>query len=103
MNYYIINHNKKMEITNFINDYSHMPNDKFIQMLQTTIYNLVSNNSIELNKMIIKEFVGDIYDAIKIYRINVNITITKELFYQQLAYISIISKFQKEIEKLNKK
>lgn len=90
-----------MKIEVFMNDFL----DEYIShrecygditdLLDATIDNLVSSNTIDENKIIINNYCGDIYDAIllhKQYFPDDNIESTKELFYERLAFISMFIK-----------
>jgi hypothetical protein len=67
--------------------------DNYEKILETEINIIVSsNNTIGENQEIIIHYVGDVYDAMKLYNnININNYNNKEDFYKDLAYISLYS------------
>lgn len=65
------------------------------------IDNKVSYNSTDENIMIINEYAGGIYEALKLYKDEygeIEITDDKHLFYAQLAFVSLYRKFYDECE-----
>ena len=84
-------------VSDFLNEYiSHNDcYDDITDLLDATIDNLVSLNTIEENKLIIVDYCGDIYDAVVLhnkYFPDDDINTTKELFYERLAFISMFVK-----------
>lgn len=84
-------------VEEFLNEYiTHRDcYDNMIDLLDVTIDNLVSFNSIEENKEIINIYCGDVYDAMMLHKKHFpeeDITGTKELYYERLAFISMFVK-----------
>lgn len=89
----------KMEqfVNEFLNEYISYREcyDDFTDLLDATIDNLVSFNTIEENKEIIESYCGDVYDAMmlhKKYFPDEDITKTKDLYYERLAFVSMFVK-----------
>jgi hypothetical protein len=65
----------------------------FDDLLDATINDIVSHNTIEENKEIIIKYSGDIYNALNLYKIhlgNIDIIMNNmNCFYEQLAFISL--------------
>ena len=84
-------------VSDFLNEYiSHREyyND-ITDLLDATIDNLVSLNTIEENKLIIVDYCCDIYDAVVLhnkYFPDDDINTTKGLFYERLAFIAMFVK-----------
>ena len=75
-------------VNDFLNEYISYREyyDDMTDLLDATIDNLVSSNTIEENKIIINDYCGDIFDAISLhsqYFPNENINSTKNLFYER--------------------
>lgn len=96
-NYY----QRKMKIDVFVNDFLNEYisyrdcYDDMTDLLDATIDNVVSSNSIEENKQIIIDYCGDIFDALSLhnqYFPDDDINSTKDLFYERLAFISMFVK-----------
>jgi hypothetical protein len=85
-----------MKSETFIHDF-YSNNYKFENVadyLDNIIEEYVINNTIETNKEIITEFIGDIYESLKLYNkffgnVHDLYKKPKEFFYQQLAYIAL--------------
>jgi hypothetical protein len=79
------------------------------RFLENEINIIVNYNTIGENQEIIVHYVGDVYDAMKLYNNNDNKKIdidnynNKELFYKDLAYISLYTFLQATIQDLIKK
>jgi hypothetical protein len=89
----------KLEIfvSDFLNEYISYREyyDDMTDLLDATIDNVVSTNTIEENKIIINDYCGDIFDAISLhnkYFPDDDINSTKDLFYERLAFISLFVK-----------
>lgn len=67
--------------------------NNFDDLLDATINDIVSHNTIEENKEIIIKYSGDIYNALNLYKIhlgNIDIIMNNmNCFYEQLAFISL--------------
>lgn len=97
-----------MNFTSFVNDFitEFASNVDYYtniaDLLEFTLNEFVCSNSIETNKKIISEFTGDIFNAINLYRSHLgeieHIYTSMDIFYQQLAFISLFVKFYPEIE-----
>ena len=91
-------------IAAFINEFASSNNyySDIAELLDISIEEFVSNNSIEVNKKLICDISGDIFNAINLYRTHIgeidHLYSSMEVFYQQLAHISIFVKFYPEIE-----
>lgn len=87
-------------ITEFASNVDYYTN--IADLLEITLNEFVSNNSIDVNKKIISDITGDIFIAINIYRCHLgeidHLYKSMDLFYQQLAFISLFIKFYPEIE-----
>lgn len=84
-------------VYDFLNEYITYQDcyDDMIDLLDATIDNLVSLNSVEENKKIIEIYCGDVYDAMMLHKEHFpdeNITGTKELYYERLAFVSMFVK-----------
>jgi hypothetical protein len=84
-------------VSDFLNEYISYREyyDDMTDLLDATIDNLVSSNTIEENKIIINDYCGDIFDAISLhsqYFPDENINSTKDLFYERLSFISMFVK-----------
>ncbi len=89
---------RKMKLEIFVNDFlteyiSYREcYDDMTDLLDATIDNVVSSNSIEENKQIIIDYCGDIFDAISLHKKyfpDDDINSSKALFYERLAFISM--------------
>ena len=109
MNYITaLNSLSKMNFTSFVSDFivEFASNVDYYtniaDLLEFTLNELVSTNSIEVNKKIISDFSGDIFNAINLYREHLgeveHLYSSMDVFYQQLAFISLFIKFYPEIE-----
>lgn len=96
--------NPEIFVAEFINEFTSYPEcyDDVVDLLDATLDDIVSNNSIEENKVIITDYAGDIFVAINQY--NQYLGDVAELysdmsvFYEQLAYISLFVKLYPMIE-----
>jgi hypothetical protein len=84
-------------VSDFLNEYISYREyyDDITDLLDATIDNLVSSNTIEENKTVINDCCGDIFDAISLHKKyfpDDDIGSTKELFYERLAFISMFVK-----------
>ena len=84
-------------VNDFLNEYISYREyyDDITDLLDATIDNVVSSNSIEENKQIIIDYCGDIFDALSLhnkYFPDDDINSTKDLFYERLAFISMFVK-----------
>ena len=109
MNYITaLNSLSKMNFTSFVSDFivEFASNVDYYtniaDLLEFTLNEFVSTNSIEVNKKIISDFSGDIFNAINLYREHLgeveHLYSSMDVFYQQLAFISLFIKFYPEIE-----
>ena len=109
MNYITaLNSLSKMNFTFFVSDFiaEFASNVDYYtniaDLLEFTLNEFVSTNSIEVNKKIISDFSGDIFNAINLYREHLgeveHLYSSMDVFYQQLAFISLFIKFYPEIE-----
>jgi hypothetical protein len=80
------------------------------RFLENEINIIVNYNTIGENQEIIVHYVGDVYDAMKLYndnnkdkKIDIDNYNNKELFYKDLAYISLYTFLQATIQDLIKK
>jgi hypothetical protein len=82
------------------------------RILENEINIIVNYNTIGENQEIIVHYVGDVYDAMKLYndndnnknkKIDIDNYNNKELFYKDLAYISLYTFLQATIQDLIKK
>ena len=80
------------------------------KILENEINIIVNYNTIGENQEIIVHYVGDVYDAMKLYnndnndkKMDINNYNNKELFYKDLAYISLYTFLQATIQDLIKK
>lgn len=69
-------------------------NKNYKKIVKDEINSIIFNNTIGENQEIIIHYVGDVYDAIKLFNTNIKkMDIdkyeNKELFYKDLAYISL--------------
>lgn len=96
--------NPELFVADFINEFTSYPEcyDDVVDLLDATLDDIVSNNTIEENKIIITDYAGDIFVAINLY--NQHLGNVAELysdmsvFYEQLAYISLFVKLYPMIE-----
>lgn len=73
-------------------------NDNYNEILSSELSSIISNNSCSENQEIIYYYVGDIYDALKIFNklfkpIDINNYENKEYFYADLAFASLYNYF----------
>ena len=78
------------------------------KILENEINIIVNYNTIGENQEIIVHYVGDVYDAMKLYnnndkKMDIDNHNNKELFYKDLAYISLYTFLQATIQDLIKK
>jgi hypothetical protein len=78
------------------------------KILENEINIIVNYNTIGENQEIIVHYVGDVYDAMKLYnnndkKMDIDNYNNKELFYKDLAYISLYTFLQATIQDLIKK
>lgn len=86
-------------------------NKNYEKILKDEINSIIFNNTIGENQEIIIHYVGDVYDAIKLFNTNIKkMDIdkyeNKEFFYKDLAYISLhtfISDTINDLKKMIKK
>jgi len=96
-------------IAEFVAEYISNRNlyDDLGDLLDATIDDYVSNNTVNENKTIVAEYAGDVFDAIKLYELHLGTadelyTGTKDYFYQQLAYVSLFVNLFPRINKIVK-
>jgi hypothetical protein len=90
-----------MNVDSFIKDFiieftSHQDcYDDIIDLLDVTLDDIVINNTIDENKKLITDFIGDIYIAIQLYKTHLDdidtIYSSISLFYERLAFISLFA------------
>jgi len=96
-------------IAEFVEEYISNRNlyDDLGDLLDATIDDYVSNNTVNENKTIVAEYAGDVFDAIKLYEFHLGTadelhTSTKDYFYQQLAYVSLFVNLFPRVNKIVK-
>jgi len=82
-----------MNISAFIDNHNY-DYENIAYNLDIDIQNYIINNTIDDNKQIINDYMGDIYDVLVLYNNYLDdfknlYKQNKELFYQQLAHISL--------------
>lgn len=86
--------NEKDLIDILFHEYKSNNNNIYKEILRNEINSIIFNNTIGENQEIILYYVGDVYDAIKLFNANIkNMEIdkydNKEVFYKDLAYVSL--------------
>ena len=90
--------NEATFVEDFIDDITDYEN--WTDEYHTYIDNKVSYNGTDDNIMIINEYAGGVFEAIKLYKDDYGefeITDCKHNFYAQLAYVSLYKKFYDDI------
>jgi hypothetical protein len=96
--------NPEIFVAEFINEFTSYPEcyDDVVDLLDATLDDIVSNNSIEENKVIITDYAGDVFVAINLYNHHLGnvaeLYSDMSVFYEQLAYISLFVKLYPMIE-----
>lgn len=85
-------------VADFIFEFTSHPEcyDDIVDLLDVTLYDIVSNNTIDENKTIIANYTGDVFTAINLYNTHIgdvaNLYSDMHIFYEQLAFISLFIK-----------
>jgi hypothetical protein len=96
--------NSQTFVSDFIEEFTSHPEcyDDVVDLLDATLDDIVSNNTIEENKQIIVDYSGDVFIAINLYKEHLGnveeLYSDMNIFYQQLAFISLFVKFYPIIE-----
>ena len=82
-----------MNTSAFINNHNY-DYENLAYYLDIDIQNYIINNTIDVNKQIINDYMGDIYDILVLYNNHIDdlkdlCKQNKEFFYQQLAHITL--------------
>jgi hypothetical protein len=80
-------------------------NENYEKILETEINIIVNYNTIGENQEIIVHYIGDVYDAIKLFnkkinKMDIDKYDNKEIFYRDLAYISLYTFLTETIQDL---
>ena len=90
--------NAQMFVSDFIAEFTSHPEcyDDVADLLDVTLDDIVSNNSINENKQIISDYSGDVFIAINLYKEHLGnieeLYSDMTVFYQQLAFVSLFVK-----------
>lgn len=96
--------NSQTFVSDFIEEFTSHPEcyDDVVDLLDATLDDIVSNNTIEENKQIISDYSGDVFIAINLYKEHLGnveeLYSDMNIFYQQLAFISLFVKLYPIIE-----
>lgn len=96
--------NAQMFVSDFVAEFTSHPEcyDDVADLLDCTLDDIVSNNSINENKQIISDYSGDVFIAINLYKEHLGnieeLYSDMTVFYQQLAFVSLFVKLYPIIE-----
>jgi hypothetical protein len=76
--------------------------DNIVDLLDATLDDYVTNNTVDDNKKIIETYATDVFNALNLYNKYLGDTealhnSTRDYFYQQLAYVSLFVKIYPQI------
>ena len=96
--------NAQMFVSDFVAEFTSHPEcyDDVADLLDCTLDDIVSNNSINENKQIISDYSGDVFIAINLYKEHLGnieeLYSDMTVFYEQLAFVSLFVKLYPIIE-----